>query len=373
MKNSQAVVDAYLEPPDIHDIREVRMPGLILPLIAGIVLLVLHGFNVYLLLYVHQSLWRFMEFHILFTALTALVAWAHFKLGKDGRYMAMLTLACIPTGPFAAGGTIVGILLYLLFRLGSIHFSDWFQTMFPYTPPILPEAIHEDIITGRDESSRLYSVVPFMDVLTVGSEAQKSQALAKMTLQFHPSFAPAFRKALHDRSNMIRVQAATAIAKIENQFLERLMDITRVHQEWPDDEDVLLALAEHYDNYAFTGILDPEREYNNRQKALEHYLEYLKYCEDNIDVRSRVGRLLVRKKRPEEAAVWLRECIELEYYDDALLLWYYESLYQAGKFAELREQIVEHPLGEETLENLSEPLREALALWGQTVPERQAS
>ena len=106
--------------------------------------------------------------------------------------------------------------------------------------------------------------------------------LSRMTERFDASFSPAFNKALNDRSNTIRVQAATAVAKIEKQFMNRLMRITEAAELYPNDIEIKLVMAEHYDDYAFTGILDNERERINRRRALKHYQEYLKECPDKL-------------------------------------------------------------------------------------------
>lgn len=362
-RNPQAVVDAYLAAPDIHDVRREKAAFALFPAVMSAIMLVLHGLNVYYLFSNGGNVALFLVVHVIFSAITALLAWARMKAGYDCRFLTMLTLTSAVVGPFGAAGTLFATVLYLWYRVRGMSFAEWFQTIFPYTTPTLPEAVNEDIVTGRDESSKLYSVIPFLDVIAVGSEAQKAQALSKMMLQFHPSFAPAFRMALNDRSNMIRVQAATATTKIENAFLDRLMKITSVRKKHPQDADVLLALAEHYDNYAYTGILDPEREQTNRTKALECYMEYLKIRPSDSYVRTLVGRLLLRDGRDEEAAVWFKESLQLGYQTDTMVLWYLESLYRCGRFKELREQSRSGIVSNALRQQLNLSLSEALALW----------
>ena len=54
-----------------------------------------------------------------------------------------------------------------------------------------------------------------MDVLSFGNELQKRQALSKAAANFHPNFAPLFRKGLSDNSNTIRVLAAMTAESAE--------------------------------------------------------------------------------------------------------------------------------------------------------------
>lgn len=362
-RNSQAVVDAYLAKPDVHDVRREKVMFPLFPAVVSLIMLVLHSLNVYYLFNNGGNVALFLAVHTIFSVITALLAWVRAKAGYDCRFLTMLTLTSAVVGPFGAAGTFFCTLFYLWYRLRAIPFAEWFQSIFPYIMPTLPEAVNEDIVTGRDESSKLYSVIPFLDVIAVGSESQKAQALSKMMLQFHPSFAPAFRMALYDRSNMIRVQAATAVTKIENRFLDRLMKITSVRQAHSQDADVLLALAEHYDNYAYTGILDPEREQTNRTKALESYMEYLKIRPSDAQVRTLVGRLLLRDDQAEAASLWFRESLQLGYHTDTMVLWYLESLYRCGRFRELREQARSGIVTAQIRHQLTLSLSESIALW----------
>jgi tetratricopeptide (TPR) repeat protein len=219
---------------------------------------------------------------------------------------------------------------------------------------------------GRDESSKTYSVIPFLDVLSFGNETQKRQALAKMTSHFHPNFAPAFKKALSDDSNTIRVQAATAITKIENQFTERLMKLAKVKEQYEREPVVVLALAEHYDNYAYTGLLDADREQANRQRAFEHYQEYLELDPQSLDVRTRVGRILMRNKEFDKACEWFRKCADLGYVSEAIFQWYSEALFECGRYDELRRLTAsshQHPATQTAAAVQPFAVKEALGLW----------
>ena len=51
-------------------------------------------------------------------------------------------------------------------------------------------------------------------------------------------FAPALMKALHDSNNAIRVQAATVIAKLEQEYMSSFMKLSRQLQADPEDMEV---------------------------------------------------------------------------------------------------------------------------------------
>ena len=57
---------------------------------------------------------------------------------------------------------------------------------------------------------------------------------------------------------MIRVQAATVIARLEQEFLDRTFELEAAVREAPDDAAAMLALASHCDDQAFAGLLDAD-------------------------------------------------------------------------------------------------------------------
>jgi len=255
------------------------------------------------------------------------------------------------------------LMMHFIYLRHSQSFEGWYQSIFPLMGLTQSEQVYDDLVVGRDESSRTYSVIPFLDVLSYGNELQKRQALAKMTSNFHPQFAPAFKKALNSDSNTIRVQAATAISKIENSFTEKLMKLTKTISKFPNEPVVIKALAEHYDDYAYTGLLDSDREQGNRQRAYEHYLEYLELQPADVDVRTRVGRILMRNKEYEKASKWLWQCIQLGYSSDSISEWYSEALFHCKKYDDLRRFSLHMKQPSDVSSSAQQPLHEALNLW----------
>ena len=142
------------------------------------------------------------------------------------------------------------------------------------------------------------------------------------------------------------------------------MKIAKVKEQFPNEPVVVKALAEHYDNYAYTGLLDSDREQNNRQKAYEHYMEYLQLVTADVDVRTRVGRLLMREGAYAKACDWFQKCIQLGYNSDAISQWYSEALFKCGKYEELRRfsmHLKNIPQGEAYAQPVA--VREALNMW----------
>ncbi len=330
-------IESFLEPADIHDLRrEMDTAGAgfgILCLMAAFVL----GANAYFLMWRDMNLFLFLLIHLATVGLLGIVAYAQFKNDADARYPTFLALASCFCGVFGAAGTFISWLMGTVFNRYSHSFSDWYQTIFPRPVPRLPEEIYHNIMTGRDESPKRYSVIPFLDVMAVGSEDQKREALSKMTSMFDPSFAPAFQRALADPSNAIRVQAATSISRIENAYLGRSIQIEEAARQYPEDSNIILATAQHYDEYAFTGLLDEEYERANRQKALRAYEKYIRIKPNDTNVRTQIGRILVRSEQFQKAAEWFRQCLADGHENSSIIAWYLECLYRLGEYDELRK------------------------------------
>ena len=85
---------------------------------------------------------------------------------------------------------------------------------------------YDSIVAGRELSGRS-AWRSFRDILALGSFEDKQAALAILTRRFTPPLAPALRLALNDPDAAIRVQAATAAARIEDLFLAGVGAIRR--------------------------------------------------------------------------------------------------------------------------------------------------
>lgn len=356
-----APIEQYFLPPDIHEQARETAGGKPLAFVLALLLAVLHGANTYFLL--PDAIITALMIHFALVAATAVVARILIAAGIDGRFLIVLLFSTLVAGVFGAVGTMLCILLNLFYTRRSMPFTDWFRSIFPEEDETLAKQLFENITIGRDESVTTYSVVPFLEVMEVGSEAQKREALTRMTLRFHPNFAPAFKRGLQDESNTIRVQAATAISIIEHEFSARLMQLAGLYRQKPQDPVVVQALAEHYDNYAFTGLLDPERERGNREMALKYYMEYLNLEPRNELARLAVGRLLLRRGEASKAADWFKESAAQGFRSDAFATWHAEALYAAGRFNELRALSAQPTLNPQSLAAGQPQLAESLLAW----------
>jgi hypothetical protein len=213
--------------------------------------------------------------------------------------------------------------------------EEWHELLFP--PPFVDPNAEIWRRVGQRASDRPADaqVTPFLDVLAFGSIPQRQAAIGIIAQQFHPAFAPALKTALRDEHNVVRVQAATAIARLENEFLARTIELEAEADAAPDDDAAALALARHYDAQAFGGLMDPGREQECRTRAADGYARHLQRHPDDDRVRFELARLRQRSGLWSEAEAHLRPLVARQY--PSARLWLMENLFAQRRFTELRE------------------------------------
>lgn len=264
-----------------------------------------------------------------------LAAWAYQPAVRGSQYGLLLWIATAAFGPLGPGGVLLAMTMEWYYRRKATGIEAWHAMLFP------PSHIDEQAELWRrigqrasDLPNAQQQVTPFLDVLTFGSVPQRQSVIAIIVQQFHPAFAPALKAALRDDHNVIRVGAATAIARLENEFLEKTMSLEAAAREQPDDADAMLALARHYDDQAFTGLLDTTREQDCRVRATDGYERYLATHPDDTAIRFRLARLYQRRRLWSEAERLFRRLADEGY--PGAHHWLMESLFVQGRFADLR-------------------------------------
>jgi thioredoxin-like negative regulator of GroEL len=111
--------------------------------------------------------------------------------------------------------------------------------------------------------------------------------------------------------------------------------------------------------------LDDERERINREKSREKYLEYLQMRPDDLDVRLKVGRLLIRGEQFDQAVDWFKHALDEGYATDAIKIWYMECLFKTGRFDELRTAASTLRVDLTNYKDMQPEMVESLHLWAQ--------
>jgi hypothetical protein len=289
----------------------------------------------------------------------ALALWLQRRARRATRYDLLLLVTTCAFGPFGPTGVLCAALLERYHARHATDVEQWHAALFPQGEVDANAALWRRIGQRASDRPAEQRVMPFLDVLAFGSVPQRQAIVAIIAQQFDPAFAPALRAALRDEHNVVRVQAATAIARLENQFLERALDLEAAVRDIPDDAEAVLALATHYDNQAFTGLLDSTREQECRVKAAEGYQRYLQQRPDDLTTQFRLARLQLRRGHASDATPRLRQLADNGH--EAARSWLMESLFAEGRYADLRSVAVEAVSAEQG--DVSPEMASTVDLW----------
>jgi tetratricopeptide (TPR) repeat protein len=290
--------------------------------------------------------------------------WTVVRRSRDLRFPLLAVGSAAAVGPFGAAGSVLCALLYAWFRRSTTSFEEWYAALFPEQQNESARTLFQEIVSeGRDDEAAAQSIASFTDILAFGTFDQKQALLALIATYFRPAFAPALKSALGHPEPAIRVQAATAVAQIEQRFLRRSIDLDAELVRRPRDFPLVFAAARHYDDYAFTGLLDQDRQAENQRRAMKLYNAALELAPEDGRLEFGMGRLLVRMGEYRVAADLLAKAANAGRLKPGAAVWYLECLFRIGAFAKLREAAARIVPLLEGDESADPRLREAARLW----------
>lgn len=256
---------------------------------------------------------------------------------RDEHRLVQALAATLPFfGPVAPVMLLLIYPLYLRFRATATPFTTWYRELFPQNERGLATQLYQSIMRSEVPRGDYAPVVSYMDVILHGAVEQRIAVVATVARNFRPVFAPVLRAAVADVNPEVRVQAATAIAKLTDDFVHRVQALETAVARAPDDKMLLHDVAKAYDDYAYTGILDAAIEQNNRLRALQLWINYCEIAPEDGEAVLAVGRLLMRLERYAIAAQWLERSFAEGRATRQAVLWYMEVLYALGRTDALR-------------------------------------
>ena len=296
------------------------------------------------------------------TAIVGAIAthlWRRHRAGGDFRLSAIALLTIGTAGPFGAVGALIAFLLHAVFQLRSTPFERHFAALFPELREDDACALARRIAEGRLTIKTTSAVTSFAEIMEVGSFEEKQRAISHISGRFRPEFASTLHRALGDPEPAIRVEAAIVPSRIEKQFDEQLMALER--QAAAGERQSVIALAEHLDHMAHSGLLDSERSLATRERALCVYRSAAADRLDGIEIP--LGRLLIRLGRDQEACAWFDRLPASTWQAPRAMLWRLESLYRVGRLAELRSLCRTYQAELSGTTDVPRHLRDAVAMW----------
>ncbi len=333
------MLDDYTKPKDIHTLQKIPPERDLLLLVILLVILVSEYFVISLILSGKVVLG--LGLHIIAFVMIFAYARLKSKRGKDARFAWIATSALPLMGPIAPAGIFFLLFWYYLSKAKNHTFEEWRESIFPTEHKSLAQIVYERITFGREQTGENYNITYLMDVIRMGSDEKKREAIFKISRYYDPSLAPLLRIALEDPHNVIRVQAATAMARLKNTFFSHSLTLEKLKRDWPGKNLILFDLARHYDSYAFSGLLEKTQERENRLLALQYYKQFIENEPDDsthlTEALQLYGRLLLRMDMVAEACREFEKLREVNKATPDINFWYSECLFKLQRYASLRQ------------------------------------
>ena len=275
-----------------------------------------------------------LSIHIVTVALLTL--WTFYLSRRhDFRFSLLLVLGTVVMGPFGAAVGFLAIIVYKLSTSSSVDPLEWMDNFFLPQKISLSERLRERLDSDLKRSAPAIST-PYQDILTNGTILQKQMTIAKITRYFRSQFAPLLLQAARNPEPAVRVQAATALAKINRDFMTRYMRLENELKDIPDSHERRIKLAQLYDDYAFAGLTDEESRHSMRSKAIKIYEAHVTQSNDQGLI-VRLARLYLRQDQPEKASQLLGPVAMSGDTTLATASWYMEALFCQRRLKELRQ------------------------------------
>jgi polysaccharide biosynthesis protein PelE len=306
------------------------------------------------------------------TTVGCLLVWTYrqHRRQRDVKLPLLMVILTATTGPFGASIALVSLIFLVFYSKSGTSFLTWLTALFPEEKVERSIELYQRLSAGWDDFSDKQRIMTFQDAISLGTVQQKREALAKILRYYKREFAPALMKALHDPNNAIRVQAATVVAKFEQEYMSHYMELSRRVEAHPDDADLLLKMAQQADAYAYSGILDDERERNFREIAKGHYETYLRQVPDDAEAGFALGRIYIHLREAESAYQILKRLMaKKENQAPNLVMWLIESLYYLKKFNELKEMAELVPSAATSDSDSPFIIQETLKIWKHGLPQ----
>ena len=272
--------------------------------------------------------------HVLFSA----ILWGYIRLMK-GRtleiYRQLLVGATMMFGFMGSGAVMIGFLMtYGLDKYFPAHFDETFDDLFDLSPEVGDAEVFRHVQHYNVVGSQLIVTDQLLDMFKFGSDVEKQNVLAVINSNYQPKFAKILRLGLQDTNNVIRIQAAAILADLEQRQQKMLLDLEKASQNSTNDADKL-ALAQHYDDMAHSGITDDVRRNKLYAKAARIYEDMIAAEPESAVVAKRLARVYYRMGEAQKAADVIRTFAE-DLSDISLSLWYLELLFVTNNTDDLR-------------------------------------
>ena len=347
---------------DTKTIEKIRPHAMIL-VAASLAVATLETFGVYLLINEQLDVSIALLCHLVIIIFSVLFTVVLHKKNFDVNILAAQALLTLFIGPF---GSLIGLaatLRYLIYSQDADAFADWLESLFPEDESTASDKLFERISFGLNDKDGEY-VESFYDLMIYGSIINKQTLIARVTRYFKPALTPVLHMALQDENNIIRVQAAASIAKIEDEFFTSYREYETELMLDQDSYKANIAFSLSCIEYIESGILGDKRIHEIGYKTVKTLSKCLELFSTDDTPRFLLGRLYLHLDDPQKSYDIVKPAIKEEsFVIPEMLSIFMQAMYQLRKFKELRAFCVKYTSNEMSLLMHDEEIENYFSIW----------
>ena len=249
-------------------------------------------------------------------------------------YLFVMSVAI--AGPLGVIGVAAMCILQRFHARRSVPFERWHAEFFAEPGRDRIEELDDRLARSGSASFGNGTVASFADVMNAGTIAQKQSVLGLIADHFDPVYASVLRGALNDPEPVIRVQAASVAARLEDDFQKQGAGLRQCLERDPDSQDGRAALARYYRAASRAGLADDFATAALRREALERLAGLAARFPQDREILAARAELMLDDGRPDAAIALLHPLAQQGDPDPDLVGTYLAALFGARRFEEIR-------------------------------------
>lgn len=298
-------------------------------------------------------LWAVVLSHFLIVGGFAVLLRKISNQGNDTRFPYLCVLMNFFLGPFGLLVSVISWLMYKIHNRSRASWSNLLEELFPEEAKQKNAELLYRILLGWEQVGSVVTSRSYYEIIRFGTEEQKQAAIEKMLDHFQPEFLPILKEALNDSSNAIRVQGATALRALEDQFSDQYLSLKERIEESPLNSILRLEFAKHCETWATSNLLSKKDEEQIFAESILAYQEYVKKHPKDDQTKLTLARLLLNIGEKDKACSLIDQC---RLPNDQAAFLKMETLYSDKRFAEIKKMA-------KNLQPTSISMKNVVTLW----------
>lgn len=277
--------------------------------------------------------------HLIISLALFALTYIYQRVGFDIRLPIVSAFFTLALGPYGASLSLLMLILYSIYKRMTSELEVTVEEFFPIDPEDeLSKKVYERIRFGLDVFDPERIPYGYEAVMLYGTEAQKRRALERILKFFRPEFCKPLMIALRDKSNAVRVLAATAVSRIDQQYGEKIQHLENEIKHHPNEVDRLLEYGEECEWQSKIVVFDPERQNKMLGKAYEAYNLYSNLFPENEKVIAALGRLSCQMGDYDQAIAYYRKILQPgKPVTDEIIQWAMRALFHQKRYDDIRK------------------------------------